>query len=69
MEAVIHSIRSEVEKTIQNLMENVMAEVNKNTKGLRKELSKIQSDLQVVKASFDAQTNNLMEMLCRNRRL
>jgi predicted transcriptional regulator len=55
MEAVIHSIRSEIEETIQHRMENVMTEVNKKTEGLRKELNETQKDLQITKASLNTQ--------------
>jgi hypothetical protein len=67
MEVAIHSIRSELDETIQHRIENVMTQVNYKTQSLQKELrenlKKTQVKLQTVEVSLDAQARKFQEDL------
>jgi calcineurin-like phosphoesterase len=64
MEAAINSIWSELEETINNQVEDILASVNQGTQGLHKELNmkiETQLGLQVVTMSLDTWTQHLHE--------
>jgi hypothetical protein len=63
MEAAISSIWFELEETIRNWMENVLASVDQGTQGLSEEIvvkvEETQLGLQTVMTSFDMHTKKL----------
>jgi uncharacterized metal-binding protein YceD (DUF177 family) len=64
MDATIQCIRSEVQETIHNRVENVREELNKKkTEALRIELTDTYNDLQAVKTSFDKHTTGVMDTI------
>jgi exonuclease VII large subunit len=65
MDATIRSIRSEVQETIHNQVENVREELNQKTEALHIELTDTYNDLQALKTSFDKHRTGILETINR----
>jgi hypothetical protein len=68
----IHSIRSELEETIEHRIQNVLTHVNHVTQSLQKEMidgiENTQGDLETVKTSLDTRTKLLVESISDTRK-
>jgi DNA anti-recombination protein RmuC len=72
MSEEVHSIRSELEETIEHRTQNVMTHVNHVTQSLQKEMiegiENTQGDLETVKTSLDTRTKFLVESISDTRK-